>query len=169
MSPTDINGTELNAASSNDQRAFLPHVTVATVVENDGKFLFVEEMSSGQRVINQPAGHLEENESLIQAAERETLEETGCVVKIVGVLGVQLFTSPNNGVTYHRTTFSAELERQTDAELDQGILQAIWLSQPEAKTYSAPPRSPLVFEALDRFQRGLVFPLSILDLSFLNN
>ena len=76
-----------------------PHVTVASIIENDGKFLFVEEVANGKRVINQPAGHLEAEETLIEAAQRETLEETQWQVAIDGVVGMGLYVAPGNGVT----------------------------------------------------------------------
>ena len=69
-----------------------PHITVATVIEDDGRFLFVEEFKAGRMVLNQPAGHLEANESLREAALRETLEETGWEVKLTGLLGIYLYT-----------------------------------------------------------------------------
>lgn len=84
-----------------------PHITVATVVERDGKFLFVEEFKAGQHVFNQPAGHLEANETLAQAALRETLEETAWDVELTGVVGIYLYTAPSNGVTYQRICFAA--------------------------------------------------------------
>ncbi|WP_343586978.1 NUDIX domain-containing protein, partial [Pseudomonas sp.] len=74
-----------------------PHITVATIVEHEGKFLFVEEFKAGQHVFNQPAGHLEPNETLPQAALRETLEETAWEVELTGVVGIYLYTAPSNG------------------------------------------------------------------------
>src|SRR5690554_476316 len=81
------------------------HVTVATVIEDNGRFLLVEEQQRGRLVLNQPAGHLEPGETLIEAAVRETLEETGWTVEVLGLVGVGLYTAPSNGVTYYRTTF----------------------------------------------------------------
>ena len=79
-----------------------PHITVATVVEDNGRFLMVEELKGERAVLNQPAGHLDPNESLIDAAIRETLEETGYDVELTGVIGIYLYTAPSNGVTYQR-------------------------------------------------------------------
>ena len=82
-----------------------PHITVATIVEDNGRFLMVEELKSGRTVLNQPAGHLDPNETLTEAAIRETLEETGWDVQPTGVLGIYLYTAPSNGVTYQRVCF----------------------------------------------------------------
>lgn len=71
-----------------------PHITVATIVEHEGKFLFVEEFKANQHVFNQPAGHLEPFETLRQAALRETLEETAWEVELTGVVGIYLYTAP---------------------------------------------------------------------------
>ncbi len=73
---------------------FTPHITVATIIEDQGRFLLVEEMADGRAVFNQPAGHLEADESLIQAAIRETLEETGWDVEITALTGIYLYTAP---------------------------------------------------------------------------
>ncbi|MBT8149143.1 MAG: NUDIX hydrolase [Pseudomonadales bacterium] len=148
----------------NAQTPFLPHVTVATVVERDGRFLFVEERSEGKLVINQPAGHLDAGETLVEAACRETFEETGWRVDITGLLGMQLYRAPGNGVTYYRTTFIGEA-RQHDpsADLDAGIVRAIWLSPEQARQHTVVPRSPLVLAAVARYLRGERYPLDLLE------
>ena len=143
---------------------FSPHVTVATVIERQGKFLLVEEQSSGITVLNQPAGHLEANESLIDAAVRETFEETGWHVEITGVLGIELYTSPNNGITYHRTTFvGVAREHDSSATLDDGILQALWLTPEEIKQFKSAPRSPLVLKAIEQYLSQTPYPLSMVQ------
>ena len=139
------------------------HVTVATLVEHDGRFLFVEEMKGGRLVLNQPAGHLEPNESLQQAALRETLEETGCEVELTGVTGVYLFTAPSNGVTYQRICFTARLithhaERPLDTDID-GIC---WLTREELLQQRQRLRSELVLRCLDDHLDGEPFPLSLI-------
>ena len=85
-----------------------PHITVATVVEDNGRFLMVEELKRERAVLNQPAGHLDTDESLIDAAIRETLEETGYDVELTGVIGIYLYTAPSNGVTYQRICFAGK-------------------------------------------------------------
>ncbi|MBQ0796302.1 NUDIX hydrolase [Zhongshania sp.] len=140
-----------------------PHVTVATLVENDGKFLFVEEIKHGRKVLNQPAGHLEENESLIEAALRETLEETQWRVEILGVVGVGLYKAPANGVTYHRTSFFARpIAFCPEQKLDIDIEQAIWLTPDELRERRGQLRSPLVLECLERYLQGQRHPLSMI-------
>ncbi|MBT8138148.1 MAG: NUDIX hydrolase [Gammaproteobacteria bacterium] len=143
-------------------RDFFPHVTVATVIEQDGRLLFVEEMSQGERVINQPAGHLEPNESLVEAAVRETLEETGWHVAITGLLGVALYRSEQSGETYHRTTFVGKtLQQHSNATLDPAILATHWLTLDEARAHAARPRSPLVLHFVEQYLQGQIYPANI--------
>ncbi len=141
-----------------------PHITVATVVEKDGKFLMVEERSNGSLVYNQPAGHLELGESLLEAAVRETLEETRWQVEITGFIGIYHFTSPANGITYVRHCFSAlALTEVADAQLDPDINQALWMDLNQIKHAQAHLRSPLVLTAVEDFLSKPIYPLSILS------
>lgn len=140
-----------------------PHVTVATVVERDGSFLLVRELADGIEVYNQPAGHLEPNETLAEAAIRETREETGWQVEPLHLLGLSQYTSPHNGITYLRTTFVARpILELVDAQLDDGILEAVWLSLDEIRARSSQLRSPMVLEDIERFLRGDQFPLELI-------
>jgi 8-oxo-dGTP pyrophosphatase MutT (NUDIX family) len=142
-----------------------PHVTVACVVEKDGKFLMVEERDkfSGALVFNQPAGHLEEGESLIEAALRETLEETGWQVELTGVLGVALHRAPTNNNTYYRTTFVATpLQRVRNAELDPDIHAVHWLDYDEILARSARMRSPAALAVIERYRQGIAYPLDLI-------
>ena len=142
---------------------FIPHVTVATVVEDDGKFLLVEEMANGQAAYNQPAGHLDANESLEQAAIRETLEETGWDIALKGVVGVSLYTAPSNSVTYCRTTFFAmPLIHHKDMALDTGIIKAVWLSLDEMRAQADKMRSPLVIKTVEQYLSGAKYPLELI-------
>ena len=141
---------------------WLPHVTVATIVEKDGKYLLVEELSEGTLVFNQPAGHLEANETLQQAAVRETCEETGWTVALQGLVGIALYTSPRNQVTYHRTTFFAEaVSHAPNSKLDDGIEQALWMSYEEMLANSARMRSELVIRSVQQYRNGHRYPLDM--------
>lgn len=140
-----------------------PHVTVATVIEDDGRFLLVEERCNGQLVYNQPAGHLDPDESLIQAAARETLEETGWTVEIAGVVGAALYTSPHNNVTYHRTTFFASpLSHNPALPLDTGIERIVWMTLDEMRENQSQMRSELVITAVEQYMNGHRYPLSMI-------
>lgn len=144
-------------------RTFSAHVTVAAIVRNEsGQYLFVEEEKEGRRVFNQPAGHLEANEDLIQACERETLEETGYQVRATGVVGIGLFTAPG-GAVYHRTTFVCQLEQEVSAgPQDSDIIARHWMTLDEIRTRRDELRSPLVLKAVEQYESGHCYPLSML-------
>ena len=140
-----------------------PHVTVATIVERDNRFLLVYEVANGQQVYNQPAGHLEPNETLSEAALRETLEETGWTVELTGLVGINLYEAPSNGVTYFRTTFIAEaVSQDLDRPLDTGIIEAVWLSYEEIVARKDQLRSPMTLQIIDDYLAGKRFPLSVI-------
>ncbi|MEE8058084.1 MAG: NUDIX hydrolase [Pseudomonadales bacterium] len=142
---------------------WLPHVTVATIVERDGKYLLVEEVSNGDLVFNQPAGHLDANETLQQAAIRETFEETGWTVTLKGIVGLALYTSPHNQVTYHRTTFIAEaISHNPDLALDDGIQQVLWMSYEEMLVNVDKMRSSLVIKSIEQYRAGHHYPLDMI-------
>ncbi len=110
-----------------------PHVTVATVVVRDGRLLLVEEAIDGRQVLNQPAGHLEPDESLAAAAVRETLEETGWTVRLSAFIGTYQWTAPD-GTPFLRFAYAAEpVSHDPDRPLDDGILRALWLTPAELK------------------------------------
>lgn len=143
--------------------AWQPHITVATVIEDQGRFLLVEELAEGRTVFNQPAGHLEANESLPQAAIRETLEETGWDVELTGVTGIYLYTAPSNGVTYQRVCFAAKaLRHRPEHPLDDGIIGPRWLSRDELAAQPERWRSELVLRCIDDYLGSEPFPLSLI-------
>lgn len=142
--------------------SFIPHVTVATIVEDQGRYLMVEEISSNRVVFNQPAGHLEADESLIQAAHRETLEETAWTVEITGLSGLYLFRG-ENGVTYQRTCFVASaLEHHPELPLDDGILCAHWLTLDEIRARQSQLRSPMVLQCILDYLNKPHYPLDVI-------
>jgi ADP-ribose pyrophosphatase YjhB (NUDIX family) len=137
-----------------------PHATVATVVERDGRFLIVEELSGGAVVLNQPAGHIEEHERFETAALRETMEETCWQVRLKHLIGLYAYRSDNNDITYHRLCYAAEaIEHHPDAALDDGIIQALWLTRDELVARREQLRSPMVLKCIDDYLAGKAFPL----------
>ncbi len=149
-----------DASMSGNNLIWCPHVTVATVVPRDGRFLLVEETVRGQLVLNQPAGHLDPDETLQDAAVRETLEETGWDVSLTGLLGVQQWTSISSGDQFIRFTFAAQpLVHHTERELDVGIVRALWLSRDEIVASTERLRSPMVLASVDDFLGGARLPL----------
>lgn len=142
-----------------DDEVWRPHVTVATVVPRDGLFLLVEETVRGALVLNQPAGHLEPEETLHAAATRETLEETGWHVELTCLLGVQQWRS-RSGSGFVRFTFAAEpIRHDAERPLDDGILRAVWLSREEIAGESKRLRSPMILASIDDWQAGRRLPL----------
>lgn len=144
--------------------SWAPHVTVAVVVENAGRFLLVEEHAEASQVVyNQPAGHVEKGESLEFAARREALEETGWEVALTGVVGLYVYPSPLDAdTTYYRVCFAAQaVQYHPERALDEGIIQAVWLT-PEELAASGKARSPLVLKCLQDFQAGKRYPLDMI-------
>jgi 8-oxo-dGTP pyrophosphatase MutT (NUDIX family) len=142
-----------------------PHATVACVIAVDGKYLMVEERDklSREMVFNQPAGHLEAGESLVDAALRETLEETGWRVELIGVLGLSLYHSTERGTTYYRTTFIAKaLGPVENATLDPDIHAVHWLDYEEILVLSDRMRSPVTLAVIERHRQGVCHPLDLI-------
>ncbi|WP_221795466.1 NUDIX hydrolase [Oceanobacter mangrovi] len=139
-----------------------PHATVAVVAERDGKFLMVEEISDGQRVINQPAGHIEANEAILDAVIRESIEETGWQVKPTALIGLYTYTAPANGITYHRYCFAGEpIQAIPDAQLDDGIVGPRWMSIEELR--DCPNlRSQMVLTCIEDYLSGKHYPLDVI-------
>lgn len=145
-------------------RFWQPDVTVATVVVADGRLLCVEERVNGRLVINQPAGHLEPDESLLEAALRETREETGWDVRLTAFLGAYQWKAPETQRHYLRFAFAAEPERHDPARtLDEGIVQALWLTPDELLAARERHRSPLVWQVVADHLAGHRSPLSVLQ------
>jgi 8-oxo-dGTP pyrophosphatase MutT (NUDIX family) len=138
-----------------------PNVTVASIVELDGKFLMVEEHSPVGPVLNQPAGHLEPKETIEAAVVRETLEETGYTFTPEFMVGAYLWHNEGNDTTYFRTTFSGSVCEQYIAEdLDDGIIRAIWMTHDEILQNEHRLRGPMILESLNDYLNGKKYPLN---------
>lgn len=149
--------------SYREGRFWQPDVTVATVVVDNGRLLMVEETASGRLVLNQPAGHLEPDESLFDAALRETLEETAWSVRLTAFIGAYQWKA-ETGRHYLRFAFAAEPVRHDPArELDTGIERAIWMTPGELQDASERHRSPLVWRAVADYLAGHRHPLDLLQ------
>lgn len=140
-----------------------PNVTVAAIIERDRHFLFVEERVDGHLVLNQPAGHLEEGESLVDAVARETLEETAFHFTPDAVIGVYRWRNPRNGTTYLRFAFTGPLmAHESGRALDHGIERTVWLTADELAICPERHRSPQVARCVADYLGGTRYPLSLL-------
>jgi ADP-ribose pyrophosphatase YjhB (NUDIX family) len=140
-----------------------PHVTVAAVIERDGKFLLVEEETVDGVRFNQPAGHLECRESLTDALIREVLEETAYHVRPTALVGVYNWRNEARDVTYLRFTFTGEIVgHDTTRRLDDGIIAAHWLSADEIRARQAQHRSPMIQRGVDDWLAGKRYALDLL-------
>ena len=142
-----------------------PNVTVAAVVERDGRFLLVEEHIAGQLLLNQPAGHLEPGESLLDAVRRETREETAWEFEPDALLGIYRWRTRDGATTYLRFAFCGAVgKHDPDLPLDDTIRRVIWMNPEEIRKSRL--RSPLVMRCIDDYRRGCRYPFSLLvDLS----
>ena len=140
-----------------------PHATVAAIIERDNKFLMVEEVVNGELVINQPAGHLDSDESLTDAVIRETREETAWLFKPQAITGIYLWKHPVNEQTFLRVAFCGSCEdHRTEQPLDDGIQQAVWKTREELFQQKKQLRSPMVINCIDDYVAGKRFPLDML-------
>lgn len=143
-----------------------PSVTVAAIIERNGRFLLVEEETSDGIRFNQPAGHLDPNESLIEAVSRETLEEAAYDFSPTALVGMYMsrYLSSRTGkeVTYLRFAFAGELGRAHDRPLDHGILRTVWMTRDEMLACQEKHRSPLVLRCIDDYLAGKGAPLSLI-------
>ena len=141
-----------------------PHATVAAVIEKDSKFLLVEEVIHGAHVYNQPAGHLDPDETLLDAVIRETREESAWLFTPEAVTGIYLWKHPDNGETYLRVAFCGQCsDHDPEQVLDTGIVQAVWKSRDELLRRPEQLRSPMVINCIDDYLDGKRYPLSILN------
>jgi ADP-ribose pyrophosphatase YjhB (NUDIX family) len=138
-----------------------PHLTVAAVIESESGFLLVEENADDMIVFNQPAGHWDEGETLIDAVIRETLEETAWHFIPQAIVGIYTYTSDVNNITYLRICFCGTVtSHDSDRPLDTGVMRAVWLSRAELLHQKL--RSPMVLQCIDDYLNGTRYPLSLL-------
>ena len=141
-----------------------PSVTVAAVIERDGKFLFVEEEANGRRVLNQPAGHLDPGESLAEAVAREVLEETAHRFTPTGLVGIYRWRYDKEDLTFLRFAFLGRVDGVEEGrQLDKEIIAAVWLTPAELAARHAEHRSPLVQQCVEDYLAGRSFPLEVLS------
>jgi len=153
----------LNTPDTQTDRIWRPSVTVAAVIEHDGRFLMVHERQDGRAVYNQPAGHLEHGESLCEAVIRETLEETTGIFQPTAVIGVYRWVEPNSGRTYLRVCFTGRCSHfDTGRALAPEIIRTLWMSRADLEAVAENLRSPLVMRCIEDYLKGTRHPLSLL-------
>jgi ADP-ribose pyrophosphatase YjhB (NUDIX family) len=140
-----------------------PNVTVAAVLERDGSFLLVEEQTADGIRHNQPAGHLEAGESLLDAVIRETLEESAWHFTPSALIGIYQYRQATSGIAYLRFAFTGELTgHDAGRKLDTGILRTLWMPTAEIRANRAKHRSPLLMQCVDDYLAGRRHPLDLL-------
>lgn len=149
------------------ERVWKPNTTVAAICERDGKYLLVKENVDGRIVYNQPAGHLEPGETLLEAVVRETLEETRYRFVPQALQGVYRYCpDAARDDSYLRFLFRGQIGERLEGELDQGIIAAEWLSYEAVLACRVQHRSPMVVQCIDDFRNGPGFPLDVISQEF---
>lgn len=139
-----------------------PNTTVAAIIEHGGRFLLVEEETAEGVRLNQPAGHLEDSETLIEGVIRETREETAYEFTPEALLGVYHWRHPSKDITYLRFAFTGKLgQHHTDQPLDEGIIRAVWMTPDEIRKSRSIHRSPQVLTCIEHYLAGQRYPLSV--------
>lgn len=144
--------------------SWVPHITVASIIEQDNKFLFVEEYVDDTKVINQPAGHLEEHETLEEGCIRETLEETLYEVKVDYLVGIYQERNKNSLDMWLRFCFKCSIIQEiANGELDKNIIRKIWLPRDAILNPNINLRSNMVIKCIDDYNAGKKFPKEIIS------
>jgi 8-oxo-dGTP pyrophosphatase MutT (NUDIX family) len=137
-----------------------PDLTVAAIVEREGKFLLVEERVGNRMVFNQPAGHVERSEQIVDAVVRETLEETAWTFHPEALIGIYFWEQPERNRSFLRFAFSGTVSNHDSTRpLDRGIERAVWMTPEEIAIRTTRLRSPMVLRCIDDFRAGRRFPL----------
>jgi ADP-ribose pyrophosphatase YjhB (NUDIX family) len=140
----------------------MTHLTVAAVIEKKQKFLFVEELVDGKKVINQPAGHVEPGETLHTAVVREMLEETAWEFVPTAIVGVYLWAHPEKNERFLRVVYTGQMQHHdASRQLDEGILRTLWLSRDDLLARNDQLRSPMVLRGVDDYLSGTRFPVTM--------
>jgi NADH pyrophosphatase NudC (nudix superfamily) len=141
-----------------------PHVTVAAVIEKDNKFLLVEENTVNGIAFNQPAGHLENGETIIAAINREVNEETAWQFEPMHIIAIQLWRKNPEFSSFLRVCFAGKVHTHNPKQnLDDGIIDTHWLSREQIAEKYSQLRSPLVLKTVDAYLSGNHYPLSLLE------
>lgn len=141
-----------------------PNTTVAAIIEEEGRFLMVEENTTEGVRINQPAGHLDEGETILEAVSREVLEETGHEFRATELLGIYLWQRPAKDITYLRFAFVGKVgAHYPELGLDVGIIRTLWMTHDELRASQPIHRSPQVLKCVEDYLAGQRFPLSVLS------
>jgi 8-oxo-dGTP pyrophosphatase MutT (NUDIX family) len=144
-------------------RVWKPNVTVAALIEREGRFLLVEEETEDGLRFNQPAGHLDEGESLAAACAREALEETAWGFTPTALVGIYQWPRPRGDITYLRFAFCGVLGGHEEGrQLDAGILRAVWMTPDEIRATADRHRSPLVWQCISDYLAGRRYPLDLI-------
>jgi 8-oxo-dGTP pyrophosphatase MutT (NUDIX family) len=142
----------------------VPELTVAAIVEQNSRFLMVEELVYGEKVINQPAGHVEPGESFMQAVIREMLEETAWHFEPEALTGIYLWQHPDKPHPFLRVSFCGRcVNHESGRELDDGILRTLWLSKNELGGGARRLRSPMVLRCIDDYLGGIRLPCNTIQ------
>lgn len=151
-----------------ETKPWKPHVTVAAIIEQQGRFLLVKELIDGREVYNQPAGHLEPGESLPHAIVREVLEETAHPFEPESLVGIYRFESGTgqSGRTYLRFAFSGKVSKPVEQPLDKEIISAEWLNLEQISQLQAQHRSSMVLQCILDYLNKPTYPLDIFSAEF---
>jgi 8-oxo-dGTP pyrophosphatase MutT (NUDIX family) len=145
------------------ERIWKPNVTVAAIAERDGHFLLVEEQTEDGIRFNQPAGHLDQGESLVDACRREAMEETAWNFSPTSLVGIYQWPRPVGDITYLRFAFAGEIgQKETGRHHDEGILRAVWMTPEEIQATRQRHRSPLVWQCVEDWLAGRRYPLDLI-------